>query len=78
MEQKGMEQLNQWHEDDEHQQIVDTVLAIPEEERDYETISRLARAYNNLGLYNEAFEQFNRIAEEGEKDPKWHYRVANR
>ncbi|MFM9279689.1 SMI1/KNR4 family protein [Paenibacillus jiagnxiensis] len=76
MEQKLIEQLTQWHEEDEHQQIVDTLLAIPENDRDYETVSRLARAYNNLGLYDEALEQFDRIASEGEKDPKWHYRVG--
>ncbi|MCM3340678.1 SMI1/KNR4 family protein [Paenibacillus sp. MER TA 81-3] len=71
-----MEQLNQWHEEDEHQRIVDSLLAIPEEERDYETVSRLARAYNNLGLYEEALHQFDNIAEAGQHDPLWHYRVG--
>ncbi|SYX83914.1 SMI1/KNR4 family protein [Paenibacillus alvei] len=76
MNQVHMDQLNQWHEDDEHQRIVDTLLAIPENERDYETISRLARAYNNLELYEEALQHFDSIAESGQRDPFWHYRVG--
>lgn len=76
MEQSLIEQLDQWHEDDEHQQIVDTLLAIPEGERDYETVSRLARAYNNLGLFEEALRHFDKIAESGKNDPLWHYRVG--
>lgn len=76
MEQKLIEQLNEWHEVDEHQQIVDSILAIPEQERDYETISMLARAYNNLGLYEVALNQFAHIAEAGKQDPLWHYRVG--
>lgn len=76
MNQALIEQLNQWHEEDEHQRIVDSLLAIPEEERDYDAVSRLARAYNNLGLYEEALNQFEKIAEAGQRDPLWHYRVG--
>ncbi|MGN7356836.1 SMI1/KNR4 family protein [Paenibacillus sp. SAF-054] len=76
MEQKLKDQLNEWHEEDEHQRIVDSLEAIPDEERDYEMISLLARAYNNLGLYEEALEQFDHIAEAGKVDALWHYRVG--
>ena len=76
MDQALIEQLNQWHEEDEHQRIVDSLLAIPEEEREYEVVSRLARAYNNLGLYEEALNQFEKISEAGQHDPLWHYRVG--
>ncbi|MFD0621314.1 SMI1/KNR4 family protein [Paenibacillus sp. GCM10027629] len=76
MDQALIEQLNQWHEEDEQQQIVDLLLAIPEKERDYEAVSRLARAYNNLGLYEEALNQFEKISEIGQQDPLWHYRVG--
>ena len=76
MNQVHTEQLNQWHEEDEHQRIVDALLAIPEEERDNETVSRLARVYNNLGLYEEALNHFEKIAEAGQHDPLWHYRVG--
>lgn len=76
MEQRLIDQLKEWHEEDEHQQIVDSLLAIPDEERDYEWISHLARAYNNLGRYEEALCQFDTIAEAGKQDPLWHYRVG--
>lgn len=76
MEQKLINQLNEWHEVDEHQRIVDTLLAIPEEERDDELISILARAYNNLGLYEEALNHFSKISEAGKQDALWHYRVG--
>lgn len=70
------QQLNEWHEEDEHHKIVDFLLAIPEEELNYETISSLARAYNNLGLYEEALYQLKNIAETGKLDPVWHYRIG--
>ncbi len=76
MEQRLTDQLNEWHEMDEHQRIIDSLLAIPEEKRDYEAISIMARAYNNSGLYEEALYQFDKIAEAGKQDSLWHYRVG--
>ncbi|WP_342512340.1 SMI1/KNR4 family protein [Sporosarcina sp. FSL K6-1522] len=76
MKKNLIDQLNEWHELDEHQRIVDSLSAIPTEARDYETISHLARAHNNLGLYEEALEQFDKISEAGKKDSLWHYRVG--
>ncbi|WP_144511010.1 SMI1/KNR4 family protein [Bacillus sp. FJAT-22090] len=76
MEQRLIDQLNEWHEANEHQRIVDSLIAIPEEERNYEVISRLARAYNNLGLYETALDQFEKISEAGKEDFLWHYRVG--
>lgn len=76
MDQTLIEQLNRWHEEDEQQQIVDTLSAIPEEDRDYEAVGRLGRAYNNLGLYEEALAHLGTIAEAGERDAVWHYRVG--
>ncbi|WP_405083131.1 SMI1/KNR4 family protein [Paenibacillus chitinolyticus] len=69
-------QLNEWHEEDEHRKIVDLLIAIPDEERDYEAVSLLARAYNNLGLYEEALCQLENIAEAGKEDSLWHYRAG--
>ncbi|QTD41524.1 SMI1/KNR4 family protein [Sporosarcina sp. Te-1] len=76
MNQTLFEQLNEWHEADEHQLIVDRLSAIPEAERDYEAITHLARAYNNLGLYEEGLSQFDKISEAGKQDALWHYRVG--
>lgn len=69
-------QLDTWHEEDEFQEIVDAITEIPEEERDYVLTSHLGRALNNLGQYEEGLEQFLTIAEEGEEDPLWHYRIG--
>ncbi|QDS36963.1 SMI1/KNR4 family protein [Brevibacillus brevis] len=76
MDQALIEQLDRWHEEDEHQQIVNLLLAVPEKERDYEAFSRLGRAYNNLGLYEEALNQLENIAEAGQQDSVWHFRVG--
>ena len=43
-----LQQCQKWHENDEHQKIVDALEAIPTEERTPEMDMELARAYNNL------------------------------
>ena len=43
-----LEQCQIWHEQNEHQKIVDLIQAMPEEERTPEADMELARAYNNL------------------------------
>lgn len=71
-----LEQLDTWHEEDQFEEIVDAIMEIPAEERDYVLISHLGRALNNLERYEEAVEQFLTIAEEGKDDPLWHYRIG--
>nr|WP_154894465.1 SMI1/KNR4 family protein [Paenibacillus xylanexedens] len=71
-----LEQLEEWHEQDEFEEIVDAITAIDVEERDYELIGHLGRALNNLERYEEAVEQFLTVAEEGQDDPLWHYRIG--
>ena len=43
-----LEQCQIWHKNDEYQKIIDTLEAIPAQERTAEMDSELARAYNNL------------------------------
>ncbi|WP_440114760.1 SMI1/KNR4 family protein [Paenibacillus sp. QZ-Y1] len=69
-------QLEEWHEEDEYQNIVDAVLEVPVDKRDYELISHLGRALNNMERYQEAVEQFLTVEEEGQNDPLWHYRIG--
>ena len=44
-----LRQCQKWHENGQYQKIVDTLEAIPAQERTPEMDSELARAYNNLG-----------------------------
>ncbi|MDU4698461.1 MAG: SMI1/KNR4 family protein [Paenibacillus sp.] len=76
MREELLEQLQTWHEEDEYEQIVQAVMDVPAEERDYELVSHLGRALNNLERYDEAVEQFLSIAEVGQDDPLWHYRIG--
>ncbi|MDP4096363.1 SMI1/KNR4 family protein [Paenibacillus sp. P96] len=69
-------ELEAWHEEDEFEEIVDAIMEIPAEDRDYELTSHLGRALNNLERYEEAVEHFLSVAEEGQEDPLWHYRVG--
>ena len=43
-----LKQCQKWHENDEHQKIINALEAIPAEERTPEIDMELARAYNNL------------------------------
>ncbi|MCP3776007.1 SMI1/KNR4 family protein [Paenibacillus sp. MZ04-78.2] len=76
MEKNLLEQLNLWHEEDEFKQIIDRILEIPEQDRDYDVISHLARAMNNLERYEEALQQLLTIEKQGENDPLWHIRAG--
>lgn len=68
--------LNYWHEEDAYDKIINRILEIPESDRDYDIISHLARAYNNMNYFEEAIEQLFLIREKGVKDPLWHHRIG--
>lgn len=76
MQDKLLPQLEAWHEEDEYEEIVNAVMEIPPEERDYELTNHLGRALNNLERYEEAVEQFLSVADEGKVDPLWQYRIG--
>lgn len=76
MEKDPFAQLIIWHQEDEHEKIVGSIMEIPQSDRDYETVSLLARAMNNLERYDEALQQLLTIAKQGEDDPLWHFRVG--
>ncbi|WP_028328658.1 tetratricopeptide repeat protein [Brachyspira alvinipulli] len=71
-----VEKINQLHENDEHEKIIDIITEIPEEERDTELFSLLARAYNNIEKYDEALDTLMYIREEGIDNALWNYRVG--
>lgn len=71
-----LQRIEQWNVEDEEQEIVDAILEIPEEERTTELTGLLARAYNNLGSYNEAIRYLRSIEEESKEDALWFYRLG--
>lgn len=76
------EKLQYWHNKEAYQQIIDTLEAIPDEERGYRLTGLLARAYNNLAeigdapLFDKAIALLEATAEEGREDPNWHFRMG--
>ena len=77
------ERLKQWHQEEEHQNIIDCL-----EERsktqglDYTLTCLLARAYNNLAQNGDeerlgrGIELLLSVEEQGRDDPLWHYRLG--
>ena len=43
------EQLQKWHEENEHRKIIEAIEAVSPSERDFELTSLLGRALNNEG-----------------------------
>ncbi|MCL1803315.1 MAG: hypothetical protein FWG30_06690 [Eubacteriaceae bacterium] len=59
-----------------HNEIISTILGIPEEERGYGLACRLARAYNNTEQFDAAISELLSVSREGESDCMWHYRLG--
>lgn len=70
------EQIQKWHEADEHERIIAAIKALPEEELDYELIGLLGRALNNAEHYDEAIAVFLSVEEQGREDSLWNYRIG--
>ena len=76
-----LQQINEWNEHDEHQKIIDAIEALPQEERGYELICLLARAYNNVSdprdpRLETAVSLLESVREDGKDDALWHYRLG--
>ena len=76
-----LSQINEWHEKDEHQKIIDAIEALPLEEWDYELTGLLARAYNNVAYPHDprlekAVSLLESVREAGQEDDRWHYRMG--
>ena len=68
--------IEEWHETDHHQEIIDALERIPAAKRDYDTTGLLARAYNNSGEYDKAAKALETVRKKGEKDALWNYRMG--
>ena len=70
------EQLEKWHDEDEHKMIINAIEAVPENERDFELIKILARAYANCYRYDKGYELLSHYEKEGKNDALWHWRMG--
>lgn len=78
--------LNQWHQDDEYQKIIDCLEKLSTTQTlDYTLTCQLARAYNNIanldkeesrGQLERAEALLRSVETEGKNDPLWHYRLG--
>ncbi|WP_260850257.1 tetratricopeptide repeat protein [Brachyspira hyodysenteriae] len=76
MSKKIIEKINELHNQNKHQKIIELIYSINENERDYEIILLFARALNNVHNYDEALDNLMYIREEGLFDPLWYYRTG--
>ena len=80
-----LQQCQKWHENNEHQKIIDTLEAISQEEHTADIDMELARAYNNLGAPGEpegrrmlkhAIELMQAHEEELKETYSWNFRMG--
>ncbi len=76
MEKDLLEQILAWHEDEEYDAIIKAITNIPVSERSYELTGQLGRALNNAERYREALAQLESVAEQGQNDAVWHFRMG--
>ena len=77
-----VEKINKLHEENKHEEII-KLLEDDNITLDYELTCLLARAYNNMNLFNDDSEYIEKgmqlllsVKELGENDPLWHYRIG--
>ena len=83
-----LKQINTWDEENDHQEIINTIEALPQEEWDYTLTCLLARAYNNLAMFSgkttkeqhmmleKAVALLESVREDGKDDDRWHFRLG--
>lgn len=71
-----LNQIDEWYDSDEHEKIIEAILALPEDELDDEILGRLAVAYNNNGDYKKAIAVLESQRVRLENWFKWQYRMG--
>lgn len=71
-----IKKLNDWHSTGNHLKVVLELKSLPETNNSYLLTSLLARALNNLNLYEEALELLKSVSEQGKEDRDWQFRVG--
>lgn len=73
---KLLRKLDYWYENAQFEKIIDKVLEIPKDQRDYETSSYLVKAYNSVEKFQSAIKELKFIKNKGKMDPLWHFRLG--
>ena len=76
---KVYESLDQWHDDDEYDKILETIFKIPREQWNNKLWFRVISAYNNKEEFSKAIQELMALQEhcsEPEDIAKWHYMFA--
>ena len=76
MKEKLLEKIERLIETKNHQEIIDLIEGLPEEELDTELIGELGRAYNNVGNYQKGLEILKSIENEEGNTALWNWRVG--
>ena len=76
MKEKLLEKIERLIETKNHQEIIDLIEGLPEEELDIELIEELGRAYNNVGNYQKGLEILKSIENEEGNTALWNWRVG--
>lgn len=71
-----IKQLIVWHDNDEHESIINAIENLPRKEWDFEISGLYARALNNLDRYEEALDQLFMFENEGKENGVWNFRVG--
>ncbi len=76
IKEKLLKRLEYWYDNAQFDKIITKVLEIPENDRDYDTISFLAKTYNSVDKFQSAIIELNSVKNKGENDPLWHFRLG--
>ncbi|WP_427170525.1 tetratricopeptide repeat protein [Fusobacterium nucleatum] len=71
-----IELLNTLHKEEKHQEVIDKIEILPNEEKTSEIVGILARAYNNVDNYEKAIELLKSIEEYEKNTHVWNYRIG--
>ena len=73
----GLEKrIDRLHAEGRHEKIVAMLEAADRDKLGFSLISKLGRALNNLGRFDEAVRTLNSVEEEGMDDPDWNFRMG--
>lgn len=71
-----IDQLNDWHQNDKHAEIIRVIEELPQSELNYELKNLLGRAYNNESEYEKALAILLSESSRGTEDALWNFRVG--